>query len=102
MDRIAADFVLRVLHGHGFGHQPDCGLRGVVRHVDLLAADDAGDRRKIDDRAAAIRDHRGDRVFDAVEHAGRVDGHDAMPGFGAVTILLRAAGYAGVVDEYVE
>jgi hypothetical protein len=40
-----------------FGHQPYRRLRGVVGHVNVLAADDAGDRRQIDDRPAAIGDH---------------------------------------------
>ena len=84
MNRVGADLVLGVLHRDRFGHQPYRRLRGVVGHVNVLAADDAGNRRQIDDRSAAISDHCRDRVFDAEEHAGRVDRNNPVPGFGAV------------------
>src|SRR5207237_7907061 len=38
----------------------------------------------------------------AEEHAGRVDRHDPMPGFGAVEILFGAARDAGIVDQNIE
>ena len=38
----------------------------------------------------------------AVRHAGRIDRHDPVPGFGAVEILFAAAGDAGIVDQHIE
>ena len=60
----------------------------------------------IDDRLTIdpppVGDQGRDRVFDAEEHAGRVDRHDPVPGFGAVKILFGAAGDAGIVDQHIE
>jgi len=88
-----------VLHRDRFRHQPHRRLRGIVRHVDPLAADDAGDQGQIDDRPASVGDHCRNGVLDAKEPAGRIDGHDAMSGIGAVKILFGAAGDAGIVDQ---
>src|SRR5205823_7274624 len=50
-------------------------------------------------RPSQVSDHCRDRVFDAEEHAGRVDRHDPVPGLGAVKILLGATGDAGIIDQ---
>ena len=42
------------------------------------------------------------RVFNGAEHAGRIDRHDPVPGFGAVKILFGAARDAGIVDQHIE
>jgi len=68
----------------------------------VLAADDAGNRRQVDDRPATIGDRRRDRALDAKEHADRIDRRDPVPGFGAVEILCGATGNAGIVDQRVE
>src|SRR6516165_11199275 len=68
----------------------------------MLAADDAGNRRQVDDRPAAVGDHGRDRVLETEEHAGRVDRHDPVPSLGAVEVLFGAAGNAGIVDEHID
>src|SRR4051812_20894055 len=47
-------------------------------------------------------DHGRHRVLDPKEHAGCINRHDPIPGFGAVKILLTAAGDAGIVDQHIE
>src|SRR5207248_5657109 len=68
----------------------------------VLATDNAGNRRQVDDRPAAIGDHGRDRVLNPEEHAGRVDRHDAVPGFGTVKVLFGAARNTGIVDQHIE
>ncbi len=102
MHRVGADLVLRVLHRRRFRHQPHRRLRSVVGHVDVFAADDAGDRGQVHDGPAACRAHRRDSMLDAEKYPGRIDRHDAMPSLGAVKVLFRAAGNAGVVHQHIQ
>ena len=57
---------------------PHRALRGVIGGVGV-AADDAADRRDVDDRAAARALHGRHRGLGAEEHAGRVDLHHQVP-----------------------
>src|SRR5262249_46549120 len=102
MNRVGADIVLAVLHRDPFGHQTHRCLRGVIGDVYVLAADDAGNRRQINDRPAANGGHGRDRVLHAEENTGRVNRHDPVPGFGAVKIPFGAARDAGVIDQHIE
>src|SRR6516162_566313 len=70
--------------------------------MDALLAGDAGNRRDVDDGAAAGRLHDRDGEFHTQKYSARVDCHQPVPGRGIEQILDRAAAEAGIVDEDVE
>ena len=70
--------------------------------MDVPLADDAGDRRQVDHRAAAGLFHRRDAVLHAEEDAGRIDPHQPVPGRRVIEILLGRARDSGIVDQHVE
>ena len=78
MHRVHADLVRRVLDRGGLGEDAHRALRGVIGGVGVRA-DDAADRRDVDDRAAAGALHGRDGGLGAEEDAGRVDLHDPVP-----------------------
>src|SRR6185503_15040282 len=81
---------------------PHRALGGVVGDVDAALSGDPGNRRNVDDRAAADLLHLGDRELHAEEGAGRIDRHDLVPGGAVEQVFLTAAADAGVVDQDVE
>src|SRR3984957_17958481 len=76
-DRVDANVVTPVLQRGDLGDRDDASLRRAVRRR-IAQADEAGDRRGVDDRAAAILDHLGDGVFHSEPYAAKVDRNNAV------------------------
>src|SRR5258705_11296379 len=70
--------------------------------MDSLLAGDPGNRRDVDDRAAARSLHQRDREFHAQENATRIDRHQQVPGRGVEQILDPTAAEASIIDEDIE
>ena len=68
-----------------------------------MAARQACDRAEIDDRAAAVPDHFGNRVFRHQHHGGDVDAHRAVPGVGInLDGVAARPGDADIVHQNVQ
>src|SRR6185437_7398321 len=100
--RIAADTVLAELHGSGFGHGAHGALGRIVAHMHHRLADHAGDRRQVDDAAAAVLLHLPHGGGGAQEHAGAIHGYQAVPDAAFQQVVHRAAADAGVVHQDVQ
>jgi hypothetical protein len=70
--------------------------------MDVVLAGDAGNRRDVDDRAAARRLHDRDRKLHSQEDTARIDRHQLIPGRGVEEILDGTAAEPGIVDQNVE
>ena len=102
MHRVAAHQQLeaRAMERHRLRQQPHAALGRIVGRK-IMAADDAGDRRQIDDRAAAAFEQR-QRLLAAEKGAVEVDRQHAAPG-GVIGILDAAEQRdARGIDEPVE
>ena len=86
MDRVAAHLRIepRAVQRHRLGEQPHAALGGVVGG-EIVPADQARDRRQVDDRAAAALEQR-KPVLAAEKRAVEIDGEDLPPG-GEVGLL---------------
>ena len=80
MDRVAAHLRIepRAMQRDRLGEQPHAALGGVVGGK-IVPADQARDRRQVDDRAAAALEQR-QRVLAAEKRAVEIDGEDLPPG----------------------
>src|SRR5947209_9738058 len=77
-NRVDADATSGVFEGGRLGQAEHAVLgRGIGRQS--WVADDAADRRAIDDRAAALLKHLAQLVLYAAPHAAQVDRHHAIP-----------------------
>jgi hypothetical protein len=110
MHRIAADvvFLLGAVERHALAEQPHRALAGGIGGRPRRA-DQAGDRRDVDDRALGgglVRTgllHALDGVFAAQEHAFRIDGLHMLPLLDGSGLRIRkTAGDAGIVDHDVQ
>src|SRR5438093_2145173 len=88
-DAVGADVPPPVLEGDRARQVDDAGLgRAVGRRQHL--AEEALDRRRADDRAAAAREERGERGAHAVEDAGQHDPEAHLPHLGLDLAHVRA------------
>ena len=78
-DRVHAHALARILDRGGAGEMQQRGLRGVVGRIGNAGPADAGDRRDVDDRAAALNHHQRNDVLHGEEHALEIHRHDAVP-----------------------
>src|SRR4051794_31777699 len=74
-DRVRPDARRAELHREAPGEREDSALRGRVRVLRDRAAEERHEARDVDDRTAAGRLHRRDRILAAEEDATDVDGH---------------------------
>ena len=102
MNRIDTDLVRSEGQCIVFRHRAHRALGGVIRR-NIGAADDAVDRRDIDDGPATGLAHRCNGVFGAQEDGGRVDSHHPLP-IGKLELVGRFvdAFNAGVVDQHIK
>ena len=69
--------------------------------MDDVLADDAGDRRNIDNDAATRSRHLRHEMAASEKRPGDVDGHQTVPGVEVEGVGVAAAADAGIVDEYI-
>ena len=102
MDRIAAHLRIepRAMQRHRLGEQPHAALRGVVGG-EVVPADQARDRRHVDDRAAAPLEQR-QRVLAAEKRAVEIDRQDLPPGGEIGFLDVAERGEARGVDQTIE
>src|SRR5262249_59639792 len=92
MHGVHAHPVLGELHGGRLGHGAHRTLGSVVTHVQVVLADDPGDRRDVHDGATPALPHGGHRLLHAEEDALGVDAHSRVPcSRAAAFAIVRAA-----------
>src|SRR5260370_621325 len=102
LNRVDASATCSVFEGGGLG-QADHAVLGRVIGRTPGNADDAGDRRAIDDGTAAEPEHLAQLVLHAAPNAAQVDCHHAIPLVAADVSRFDAALHdASIVERGVE
>jgi hypothetical protein len=101
-DGVDADPARRVFERGALGETEHAVLGGVVGRASGVA-DQAAERRAVDDRAAALRAHLAQFVLHARPYAAQVDGRDAVEALGRFVGRVGERQHdAGVVERHVE